>query len=365
MRCRRPLWRALFAAAAAAFVWFFATVACAQQSPPSDAPEGIELPVEVRLAVRVLRVVRLQEIQSELAATVEFTQQWTDPGVRFDRLRHGDEHMDFVGPAAEAQLARMWSPDAAIENIIGSPVAQTVALSIFWDGRVVLVRTMDAVFRVHVDMGGFPFDRQRLPLSFIAPRHAANVVVLTTTELDRRYSTVDGADSAVNWTPRSISFRQESFFGWNARPFSRLTATLTLDRRWPSYILRLFIPFAAVMSLSLFLLWVPRSVLSNAQRAPMVFSGLLALAALSFTFETSFPGSMSMNSPVAFMISIGYFYLPFVLMIDTILGQDQLAFARRFPFLLPEIRRNVRVTVPLLFFALCLISMLIIGDGNS
>jgi hypothetical protein len=342
------------------------TAACrgAVAESPSSLPAGVELPVQVRLSMRILNIVRLQEIQGELGATVEFTQRWNDPTLRFDRIARGEEHMDFVDADAQAQLARMWSPGVIVENMIGSPRAETLALSIFADGRVVMIRRLDGDFRVQVGMDGFPFDRQQLQLGLVAPRHAADVVVLTTTEFDRQYSSIEGAVSPSNWVPRGIAFRQDSFFGWNARPFSRLTVIATVDRLWSRYVLRLFVPFAAVMSLSLFLLWAPRTVLEDSHRATMVFSTLLALAALSFTFETSFPGSISMNSPVAFMISIGYFYLPFVLMIDLFLSRDGVGLMRRSPYLADEIRRNVRVTVPLLFVALCLVSLFALGEAS-
>jgi hypothetical protein len=97
----------------------------------------------------------------------------------------------------------------------------------------------------------------------------------------------------------------------------------------------------------------------------MIFSSLLALAALSFTFESSFPGSISLNSPVASMISLGYFYLPLVLLIDLMLSQTGSRLARRYPGLLPEIKRNARVTVPLLFFGLCILLVLVSGDDAA
>jgi hypothetical protein len=202
-------------------------------------------------------------------------------------------------------------------------------------------------------------------LSLVTPRHSANEVLLTDTELDRQQSSIGNTVSAVNWRARGLVFRNETFFGWNARPFSRLAVTAVVDRAWPRYILRLFVPFFAVMSISLFILWAPHDILQNNHRAQMTFSALLALAALSFTFETSFPGAISMNSPIASMISTGYFYLPFVLTIDLLLVQERPALSRRFPYLLAEIRRNVRVTLPLLFLALCAISLFAIsGPGE-
>ncbi|WP_181313740.1 neurotransmitter-gated ion-channel ligand-binding protein [Phreatobacter cathodiphilus] len=328
-------------------------------------PEGVELPVQVRLAVRVLNITRFHEVLGEVGASVEFTQRWFDPAIRFDRVERGSERIDLVGPEAEERLRTMWSPDLVIESMIGVPRTKTVSLSLFHDGRVVLLRRFDADFRVQVAMGAFPFDRQALTLSFVPPRHPAAEVVLTTTEFDRQYSSLAPVISAVNWIPVRLGFRQDTFYGWNARPYSRLTVAAEVWRNWQRYVLRVFVPYFAIMSLSLFLLWAPERVISNTQRAPMVFSSLLALAALSFTFESSFPGSISMNSPIATMISMGYFYLVLVLLLDLLLNQHGSAIARRYPALLIEARRNLRYTVPLIYFGICLLVLLASGDGGA
>ncbi|MBL6613370.1 MAG: neurotransmitter-gated ion-channel ligand-binding protein [Reyranella sp.] len=337
----------------------------AQTTDLPPLPRGVELPIQVRLSVRILNVTRVLETTGELGASIEYTQRWTDPGLRFDAVAQGTQHLDFSGPAAEARLAKMWQPGIAIDDMIGSPRAASVALSIYSDGRVVLIRRLDADFRVSVDMSSFPFDIQRFLIRFSTPRHANHEVVITTTEFDRSFSTIAGELSVNNWRSRNVGFRQDTFYGWNARPFSRMTFVVTVQRSWTRYILRMFVPFIAIMSLSLFILWAPETVLASNQRAPLVFTTLLALAALSFTFEASFPGSISMNSPIATMISMGYFYLPAVLVIDVFLSLKNSAIARRYPYLLPEMRRNLRLTVPVLFFGLCLIALALSGTPTG
>jgi hypothetical protein len=335
------------------------------ESTDAGLPTGVAYPIHVRLSVRVLDVTRLTETQSSIGATVEFTQRWTDPGLRFDRIALGAEHLDFVGAKAEAELARMWSPDVLIDNMISQPRAQSIALSIFWDGQIVLIRRQDADFREILKMSSFPFDEQRLEFTFISRRYAADEVLLSTTELDRNASSVERSISIVNWRPSRIAFVTDSFYGWNARPFAKVTAVATVERVWWNYFERLFVPFGAVMSLSLFLLWSSEEVIEINKRAAIVFSSLLALAALSFTFESSFPGAISMNSPIAFMISIGYFYLPFVLTIDVYLSQKKTHLTRKYPYLLSAIRGNVRWTVPFLFTALCILSLFPVATAGA
>ena len=339
--------------------------ALAQKSTSPSLPPNIQLPISLRQSVRVIDILALRETNGLMTAILELIQRWTDPSLSFDRISRGREHLDFVGSDAEAQLASIWTPRIEIDNQ-GSPTRNpSYAVSIFHDGRVVLIRRLEAEFRVPVDMASFPFDRQRLPLVFVTPRYSASEVDITTTDFDRQYSSIEQRLSATNWRPRSIGFRSDSFYGWNAQPISRQTMTLTVDRDWKGYILRLFVPFSALMSLSLFILWAPLSILAYGNRTAMVFSSLLALAALSYTFEANFPGSISLNSPIAFMISLGYFYLPFVLMLDLTLGKDGSSLARRYPYLLAEIRKNIRVSVPLVFMAVCLVSLFAFGRSGT
>jgi hypothetical protein len=330
--------------------------------PQAEVPRGVELPLQVRMSVRVLNITRILETTGEIGASVEYIQRWTDPEQRFDRVAQGKEHLDFVGPDAEARLAKMWSPGVVIENMIGGVRAQTVALSVQEDGSVTLIRRIDADFRAGINMSGFPFDVQRLPIRFVLPRYPAHEVVLTTTEADRAMSSIAAGISLSNWRTRSIEFRQGSFSGWSAQPFSRLTATAVVARISSRYLLRMFVPFSALMSISIFILWAPPSLLGRPQRPTLVFSSLLALSALSFTFEASFPGSISMNSPIAAMISMGYLYLPLVLTVDLYLGNESGRLRAKYPFLTQEIARNTRVTVPLLFAGLCLASLIASGD---
>ena len=329
----------------------------ARAASQTSLPTGVVTPIPVRLSFRLLNITRLQETLSEVGASIEYTLRWTDPALAFDRVARGQEHIDYVGPDAEAQLGRIWTPDVTIDNQITNPRTQSLAVSIFYDGRVVMIRRIDADFREQIDMSDFPFDRQELLFNFASRRHAADEVMMSSTEFDRTFSTVPPSVAQINWKPRFINLDSGSFYGWNAQPFSKVTARVTVDRISSHYLERLFVPFGAIMSLSLFLLWGPEKMIAINQRASIVISALLALAALSFTYENGFPGSISMNSPVAFMISNGYFYLLFVLTVDLALNQKEGRIAKQYPFLFVAIRKNVRVTIPLIFLGLCILSL--------
>lgn len=329
-----------------------ATVAWAQ----TDMPAGMSLPVRVNLALRIIDIVKIAETSGETAASLEYTAQWRDPTLAFDPIEFGSARHDFTGDDAKKEIGRIWTPDVSLENRISDPRAQITALSIFADGRVVLIQRFDADFRIAVDLSAFPFDRQMLTFPFVSQRHSTDEVIFVVDDRDRELSSYADRLTASDWTATSLRFAMETFYGWNARPFMRTKAVLTVERAWPRYFLRIFVPFVAVLTVSLFILWTPRGTISDT--IGITYSALLALAALSFTFEASFPGSMSVNSPIAFMISLGYFYLIFVLLVDLLLESGRLPGAARNPALTGELRAYARYALPAIFTTVCVSTIL-------
>lgn len=281
-----------------------------------EVPLAVELPLKVHLSLRVLDVAVVKELAGEANLEIEVTQSWVDPRTRFDPVDAGAPRIDRIGERAEDFLKTVWRPGVTVENQIGDVEGRRLAVSHHSDGRIVVVERWSADFRVAMDMSAFPFDRQKLAVVFAVTRHPAEDVVLVADEEDRRLSRVAERLTVVDWTPRGLTFANDASTGWNARNYARLTATVTIARDSARYWLRLFLPIVATLAVSLFVLWVPG--LSPSDKGGLVFSSVLALAALSFTFEASFPGSMSLGTPIAAIISVGYLYLVLVLVADTL-----------------------------------------------
>ena len=180
-----------------------------------------------------------------------------DGSIRFKPARRGS-----IGSATtRAQfLASIWTPGVVIDNQIGPPQSNTQAVSAYADGGIVLVERFEADFRVAMDMSAFPFDRQQLTLSFSLPRYAKQDALLVTTETDRLFSRVDPKLSVIDWRPLGLTFFYDEATGWNARSYSRLNATVEIERLSERYLLRLFIPILSTLAVSLFVLWIPGRV---------------------------------------------------------------------------------------------------------
>jgi hypothetical protein len=238
-----------------------------------------------------------------------------------------------------------------IDNQISDPQSRTLAISAYADGGIVLVERFEANFRVAMDVSAFPFDRQQITLSFSLPRYPKQDAVLVTTETDRLFSRVENKLSVIDWRPQALSFSYDVSTGWNARSYSRLNATVAIERLSERFILRLFIPIFSALTVSIFVLWMPGT--SPKDNGGLIFSALLALAAVSFTFQANFPGSISLNTPIAKIISLGYLYLILVVPVDGLISGPCKDPKSRFHILAVEVRQHTKWVLPSVMAIIC------------
>lgn len=315
-------------------------------------PNAVELPVRVRVALRVLNVLEIKEVAGQGRLHLELTQRWHDPRLAFDAIARGLNRDDRVGEEADEHLKTIWTPGLSLDNQIGDKDSRTVALSIHANGEVMLIERFESDFRFRMNMDAFPFDQQNLTLPLSLPRYAQQEAVILTTEADRQFSGIDSALSVVDWRPLGLRFANDLAMGWNARSYSRLNVTVTMARDAQRYLLRVFVPIMAVLAVSLFVLWSPG--LKEQDKGGLIFSSLLALAAISFTFESSFPGSISLNTPIAEMISLGYLYLVAVLMFEIVLSVAIANPLGRWSGEAAALRLHLRWALPAVMLIICL-----------
>lgn len=312
----------------------------------TDLPRDEALPIRVATAIRVIDISQVQETAGLMAARVELTYRWADRRLAFDRVREARAQKNFFGEAATAQLRRIWQPGVDIENLSGAARQDQLGLTIDSSGAVTLVRRLDASFRVGVDMASFPFDAQRLDIILTSNRHGAREVLLVHTAADAAHSAFAGRLQTPLWTIRRLDVRNAAYAGWNGAPHSRLTFTVEAQRLYGQYLIRIFLPFLTLMSSTLVILWSTDQTMPLAPKGALAFTTLLALVALSFTFESNFPGSMSTGTPIARIISTGYLYIVSVLFLNMFLLNKDFVLARHAPEIFAEISGFVRWALP-------------------
>jgi len=171
-------------------------------------------------------------------------------------------------------------------------------------------------------------------------------VVLVHTQDDDAFSGFTRTPLTPLWALKRLDFIGSNYVAWNGDSHSRMAATVVADRKWTIYLARVFLPFLLIMSISLFVIW-PRDY-NPGSKGPQIFSGLLALVALSFTYEAQFPGSMSADTPIATMVSSGFVYLITALAAYIVLMDPAATWAEKHPGMFVEIRAILRWALPLL-----------------
>lgn len=82
-----------------------------------------------------------------------------------------------------------------------------------------------------------------------------------------------------------------------------------------------------IMLASLFVLLSPDT--NYFSKGTMIFSAMLALVALNFTLEGSFPGSLSLPTPVSSILTSGFFYLAAALGLNVLVMNPDSKWARK------------------------------------
>jgi hypothetical protein len=318
----------------------------ARSAEPTDLPVGVQYPIRVATAIRVLDIQQVLETTGLLNARVELTYRWLDRRQAFDQVKEATAHKDYFADAAVARLRQIWNPSVDIENLAGAPRQDQLGLIIEHTGEVTLVRRLDATFRVDVDMSTFPFDRQRLDINLTTNRYDQRKVLLIHTEEDSAHSSYATKLQTPLWQINNLDVRNVSYVGWNGEPHSRLTISIVTDRLYGKYLVRIFIPFLMLMSSTLVILWTPDASMPLAPKGALAFTTLLALVAMSFTFESNFPGSMSAGTPIAQILSTGYLYVVSVLILSMLLLNKEFPWAKRFPDIFAEVNKFVRWALP-------------------
>ena len=309
-----------------------------------DVPPMQPLPVTIETTARFLDVSRIQENIGEFSASIELTFRWSDVRQEFDPVREGRYRRDFFGRGAAIELDKMWNPAIQLRNIVGAPRAEDFTLVIESTGAITLTRTVEATFRMPIDMSHFPFDELMLPVEIASSRFAERFVAFVNRPDANSLTSVTKTPRATGWSLANISFGAAYFTAANGDVRSLLKIDVEADRSWRQIALRIFVPFFTIMLSSLFVLWSPDT--NYFPKGTMIFSSMLALVALNFTLEGSFPGSLSLQTPVSSILTSGFFYLAVSLALNIVAMNPDAPWAKKHVMVAAEVRSILRWAVP-------------------
>lgn len=317
-------------------------LAIAQSFP--EIPENVPQPMRVAVAALVEEVDEIDDEEQQFTAIVDLRFRWQDPTLAFDRQTFGTHRLEFGFENAEEKLARIWTPEIKIDNLVEEPLRQEDGLVIFSDGRVIHITRLHATFQSKFDLTKFPFDSQKLNIKLIAPKYNIRTVLLVNDNDDYIFSGIHQNIDLPNWKLENLEFKNSNFRGWNRDIYSQQTIYLNVSRRAMQYMPIIFIPIIVIFFVPLLALWLDVDV---PDRISWVMTGLFALIALDFSTALAYPAIVT-NSTINHVFWSGYVLHGGILLICLTVFNPTLSQKIASPYIVDEFRSYLNWGVPVM-----------------
>ncbi len=298
----------------------------------ADAPEKglfklLGPPPDVRpLALAVeFHLQDIDDINDE-TETIQFAGtllvRWHDPRQAFDTVSAGVREKCFDDTYQYTEQFPTWVPQVDLVNAFTPLETRSKLLRIAPDGTCLLVRAINGVAKVRLELQRYPFDTQRLALVFRAHGYFGNEVAFDpgaqamfwdNTALRIPQWTIDRLDAAAQlYTTQVMGVTNE---------VSAFTITVDVTRS-PLHMLRLvLIPLALIVILSWSVFWMDRSSLGD--RMSVSFVGILTAVTYQVIISDALPD-------ISYMTFIhGFVNLSFLLTCLTVLANLAVGVADR------------------------------------
>jgi uncharacterized Tic20 family protein len=274
-------------------------------------PQGKGLPVLVNVGVFFLELTAFDDNKGEFECTTDLRLGWTDLRLRFPPGESIHGYNEYRGKEAEERLAAMWSPTVEVTNRVAPPAYVGRRLRIYADGRVETMARTTARYKAKIDPERFPFDRQYLTLDIITREQTDDEVELTFEKADVEFSRVARTASLDGWSLGLVDLRDEEVAGWNGDRYSRVIASLFVDRVATGSLAPIFIPLIASLLIPLLAVWMNRATeegfeVPAFELANMGIGGLFSVIALSFAIYSAYGVVAGNDNTVTRLFGLNY-----------------------------------------------------------
>jgi hypothetical protein len=288
-------------------------------------PLGKGLPVAVRVAVFVAAIDSVDENESTFSATIDVRLRWHDPRLGFQAASATGGTIEYRGPAADARLEQIWSPDISIANLLDEPAPfQMRGLRVNPEGRVELMVRTKGKFAASFEMTRFPFDRQQLPIELVSRRDNRDRVALDYRQDDLNFSMVSHSIEIDGWAPGLLSLTRAPVGGWYGESHARVFAKVEVERQAGKTVAAIFIPLLASLLIPLLAMWLNRVedgafAIEAFELANIVIGGLFAVIALNFTVGAEYPALTGGDNSVTRLLGLNYMTLAIAVVLNLVM----------------------------------------------
>jgi Neurotransmitter-gated ion-channel ligand binding domain len=279
--------------------------------PLLSIPLGKGLPVVVRTGLYFHHVEAFDDNKSSFEATTDLRLSWHDPRLRYPASEGLHGYKEYRVSAAEAQLAKLWTPPVRFANRIGEPTFSERRLRIYPDGRVETIARTTAVYKTPVDVSRFPFDHQVLQIELVVREDTVESVDLDYSSEDVEFSKAGKRVALSGWTPGLVNLKRELVAGWNGDRYAKVLVELDVRRDAGGTIATIFIPLFASLLIPFLATWMNRAEgggfeIEGFELANVIIGGLFAVIALGFTINSAFPLLAQSDNTVSRLLGLNY-----------------------------------------------------------
>lgn len=293
-------------------------------------PLGKGLPVVIRAGLFFVEVSSIDENEGNFTATVDLRLRWQDPRLRVPPESIAGEYVERRGPAAEARVAEIWTPELRLSNMIGDAAHQTRGLREYPDGSVEMMLRTTGQFSTAFDTERFPFDRQKLAVALTLERDNLDLVTLDYHQDDLDFSRVSPDVTLDGWTPGLVNLWRDPIGGWHGESHARVWFALDVDRESAKTAAAIFIPLFASLLIPLLAMWLNKwedggFKIEAFELANVIVGGLFAVIALNFTVMGEFKTVSGGDNTVTRLFGLNYLTLGLSLVVNLALFRFNLA----------------------------------------
>jgi hypothetical protein len=303
------------------------TLACsslvqAQTMLPTD--KG--LPVRVKVAVSYIEITAFNENTGSFNATVDLRLRWEDPRLKRPSEEQTDPPKVYRGPDAQAQIAKIWVPEAEPVNRRGNATFSAAGLRLFPDGQVEMIRRVTAEFTTPFEVERFPFDRQQLRFEIAVRNQTSDAVALEFEQQDLDVSRAAAAASLDGWVIGFVSLSAKPLAGWYGASHARVIASLEITRQSSGVAAAIFVPLFASLLIPLLGIWLNKTEdgvfqIDTFEFVNLIVGGLFAVIALNFTVNSMYQVLTGGDNPVNRLFTLNYATLGISLLVNILLFQ--------------------------------------------
>lgn len=299
-----------------------------KETPAIPTESG--LPVLVNVAVYFLELKSFDDNKGEFTCTTDIRYRWTDLRLAYPKADAYRGYKEWRGKEAEEKLASIWTPEIDAVNRGESTSYVGRRVRFFPNGRVEVITRQTATYKVDIHPESFPFDRQNLDIELLTREATTDDVVLMFDTDDVTFSRVSRRAELDGWDPGLVNLDDDVIPGWNGDRYSRVKATLNVDRLPSMGFAPIFIPLMASLLIPLLALWMNKATqdgfeIEAFELANIGIGGLFSVIALSFAIYSSYTAIASGDNTVTRLFGLNYATLALALGIVVALFQFNLA----------------------------------------